>query len=60
MPDSSMESDWFRSPAQIETMLDGLQLLEPALMPLEQWWPSGPREPSPADPVAVGAVAYKP
>ena len=60
MRDSSMESGWFRSPEQVKAMLDELVLLEPGLVPLEQWWPSGPREPSPADPVAIGAVAYKP
>lgn len=58
--ESDMATGWFRSPEDIRRMLDGLELLEPGLVPLEAWWPSGPRTVSPADPVALGAVGYKP
>lgn len=58
--ESSFATGWFRTPDEILPMMDGLELIEPGLVPLEAWWPSGPREPSPADPVALGAVGYKP
>lgn len=58
--ESSFATGWFRSPDEIRRMTDGLTLIEPGMVPLEAWWPSGPREPSPADPVALGAVGYKP
>lgn len=57
---SSMGTGRFRSPDHIRAMLDGLQLLEPGLVPLEQWWPEGPLSTTAADEVAIGALAYKP
>lgn len=57
---SSMGTGRFRSPEHIRAMLDGLELLEPGLVPLERWWPEGPLSTSAADEVAVGALAYKP
>ena len=57
---SSMGTGRFRSPGDIRAMLDGLELLAPGLVPLEQWWPGGPLSITAADEVAIGALAYKP
>lgn len=51
-----------RSREKILAMLHGLQLLEPGLVPLADWWPDGPR-PGPLAPMqrlALGAVGQKP
>lgn len=58
--DSDFATGYFRSPTEIEAMTEGLELLEPGLVPLETWWPSGPRELSASDPVPLGGVGYKP
>ncbi|MDQ3762383.1 MAG: SAM-dependent methyltransferase [Actinomycetota bacterium] len=59
---SLMGSGWFRTHAEIEGMLAGLELVEPGLVRCVEWWPDGPRL-KPLDPVQyclVGAVGRKP
>jgi hypothetical protein len=34
---------WFRTMDQIRAMLPGLEVLEPGLVPIADWWPDGPR-----------------
>ncbi|MET0235731.1 MAG: SAM-dependent methyltransferase [Kibdelosporangium sp.] len=55
-------SGWFRPVNRIMDMLPGLELTEPGLVPLAEWWPDGPRaEPlAPMQRLLVGAVARKP
>jgi len=59
---SPMGSGAFRTRAQIESMLQGLELVEPGLELCADWWPDGPR----VKPLAsvsyciVGAVGRKP
>lgn len=52
----------FRSRAQIAALLDGLDVVEPGLTYLFEWWPDGPRVKPPADGdyMLLGAVARKP
>jgi SAM-dependent methyltransferase len=59
---SPMGSGWFRTPAEIESMFPGLELVEPGLVRCADWWPDGPQL-RPLDPVQhciVGAVGRKP
>jgi S-adenosyl methyltransferase len=51
-----------RTQRQIMAMLSGLEILEPGLVTLADWWPDGPRQRplSPAQRVLVGALARKP
>lgn len=59
---SMMGSGWFRTRADIEGMLPGLELIDPGLVPCVDWWPDGPRI-KPLEPVQhciVGAVGRKP
>jgi S-adenosyl methyltransferase len=59
---SPMGSGTFRTRAQIEAMLEGLDLVDPGLVLCADWWPDGPRV-KPMVPVQrciVGAVARKP
>lgn len=54
-------SNWFRSHDEILSFFDGLDLVEPGLVTLAEWWPEGPRR-GPLDRtrhLAVGAVARK-
>jgi S-adenosyl methyltransferase len=59
---SPMGSGSFRTRAQIESMLAGLELVEPGLVLCADWWPDGPRvKPlAPVQQCIVGAVGRKP
>jgi hypothetical protein len=59
---SPMGSGSFRTRAQIESMLAGLELVEPGLVLCADWWPDGPRvKPlAPVQECIVGAVGRKP
>lgn len=59
---SSMGSGRFRTRATIASYLEGLELVEPGLVKLHEWWPDGPRmDPLiPMDKVFLGGVARKP
>jgi hypothetical protein len=53
---------WFRTRAEIEGMLPGLELVEPGLVPCADWRPDCPQT-SPLDPVQrclLGALGHKP
>lgn len=59
---SPMGSGRFRTYSEIERYFDGLELVEPGLVVLEDWWPDGPRV-NPRDPVQrlmIGGVGRKP
>jgi hypothetical protein len=51
-----------RTPAEIESYLTGLEILEPGLVPVGDWWPEGPRlTPAlPIDFIGYGMVGRKP
>ena len=59
---SSMGSGWFRREEEILSYLGGLELVEPGLVKLHEWWPVGPRidELSRMDHALVVAVGRKP
>lgn len=59
---SSMGSGWFRTRAEILSFLEGMELVEPGLVKVHEWWPIGPRltELSWMDHSVVVAVARKP
>jgi hypothetical protein len=63
MVNSPMGTGLFRTRAQIEAMIPPeLEIVEPGLVLLADWWPDGPRlrELDPAQRCAVGMVARKP
>ena len=48
-----------RRPDQLASFFDGLDLIEPGVVPCPQWKPDAPAKP-PADPPAYCGVARKP
>jgi len=59
---SPMHSGWFRTRAEIEAMLAGLELVEPGLVRCADWWPDGPQL-KPLEPerrCTLGGVGRKP
>jgi len=59
---SSMESGRFRTREEISSYFEGLELVEPGLVKLHEWWPNGPRlKPfSPMEHSFLAGVARKP
>lgn len=59
---SSMGTGRFRTREEIMSYFDGLELLEPGLVLLADWWPEGPRiKPLPdSGHIALGGLARKP
>jgi SAM-dependent methyltransferase len=59
---SPLGSGWFRTRAEIESMLAGLELVEPGLTLCVDWWPDGPhlKPLEPAQHCIIGAVGRKP
>jgi S-adenosyl methyltransferase len=57
----AMGSGYFRTREEIQAYFDGLEMIEPGLVRLNEWWPDGPLlTPHPtADAVALGGVARK-
>lgn len=53
---------YFRSRPAILSFLDGLDLVDPGLVAVSDWWPDGPRlhAQDPVQRLALGAVARKP
>jgi hypothetical protein len=51
-----------RPRAEIETLFDGLEMVEPGLVALHEWWPAGPllRELPPIYHMILGGVGRKP
>jgi hypothetical protein len=60
--DAGLGSGFWRPREEIEAFFDGLEMVEPGLVPLHEWWPDGPRlcGPTPADQLILGGVARKP
>ncbi|MEY7974081.1 SAM-dependent methyltransferase [Saccharomonospora xinjiangensis] len=59
--EAGLGSGFWRERAQIEKLFVGLELLEPGLVRLDDWWPAGPRtrEPWPEENLMLGGVAVK-
>jgi hypothetical protein len=59
--DSSMGSGYFRTRAEIESYFGDLELIEPGVVPLHEWWPDGPklRPLTEVDQLCLGGVARK-
>ncbi|SFS55848.1 SAM-dependent methyltransferase [Saccharopolyspora flava] len=59
---SMMGSCFYRSRDEIQALFDGLEMIEPGLVHLFDWWPDGPRltEPSDGEYNLLGGVARKP
>ena len=59
---SPMGSGEFRTRAQLMTMLEGLDLVDPGLVDCTDWWPDGPqvRTKAPVQYCIAGAVGRKP
>ncbi|MFI6309147.1 SAM-dependent methyltransferase [Nocardia fusca] len=60
--EKGLGSGWFRTTEQILEYFCGLELIEPGLVQLDDWWPAGPplRPRYPEEQTMVGGVAYKP
>lgn len=58
---AGLGSGRFRSRAVIESYFAGLDLLEPGVVPLAEWWPSGPVRPpeNPEERLILGGVGRK-
>lgn len=56
-----MASCFYRSRDEIQSMFDGLEMIEPGLTHLHEWWPDGPQlgQPSHSDHLLLGGVARK-
>ncbi|WP_263247531.1 SAM-dependent methyltransferase [Saccharopolyspora rosea] len=59
---AGMKTGWWRPRQEILSYFEGLELLEPGLVPLVDWWPEGPltRERLDADELICGAIGRKP
>ena len=59
--DMGLGSGWYRTRDKHLEYFDGLELLPPGLVELDDWWPSGPRtrENLPEERVVIGGVGYK-
>ncbi|MBF6085156.1 SAM-dependent methyltransferase [Nocardia cyriacigeorgica] len=55
-------SGWYRTREEIAAYFGDLEMVEPGLVELDQWWPMGPpmREPYPEERLMLGGVARKP
>lgn len=62
MLEAGLDADHFRTREQIEALFPGVELIEPGLAVLQDWWPDGPRveEPLPVQRCILGAVGLKP
>ena len=60
--EKGLGSGWYRTSGQILEYFCGLELIEPGLVQLDEWWPAGPpvRPRYPEEQLMVGGVAYKP
>lgn len=57
----AMGSGYFRTREQIQAFFGDLEMVEPGLVELDDWWPDGPRlTHTVADKVALGGLARKP
>ena len=55
-------SGWYRSPDEIRGFFHDLEMVDPGLVQLDQWWPQGPPlgEKSPEEWLMIGGVGQKP
>lgn len=55
-------SGWYRTREEIAQFFGDLEILEPGLVELDDWWPAGPsvRPNLPEERVMLGGVGYKP
>lgn len=62
LQEDSMGTGWFRTREQIASYFDGLELVEPGITELYNWWPDGPEthERGQTDHLLIGAVGRKP
>lgn len=60
--DSSMGTGRYRTRAEIERFFDGLELLEPGIVEMDQWWPAGPQvgQPNLTQRLVLSGVGRKP
>lgn len=59
--ESDMGSGRWRTQAEVEAFFDGLQLLEPGVVPVAEWYPSGPPVGEPGvERLFSGGLGYKP
>ncbi|MGW6332596.1 SAM-dependent methyltransferase [Nocardia rhamnosiphila] len=59
--EGGLGSGWYRTREQIRSYFCGLELLEPGLVRLDDWWPSGPAvQARPPEALMLGGVGYKP
>lgn len=60
--DEAFGSGSYRSPERIRDLFGTLDLVEPGLTPLDEWWPSGPpiRAKSPEERLILGGLGRKP
>uniref|UniRef100_UPI001575A677 SAM-dependent methyltransferase n=1 Tax=Nocardia paucivorans TaxID=114259 RepID=UPI001575A677 len=54
-------SGWYRTTEQIAEYFANLEILEPGLVELDDWWPAGPptRTHYPEERLVLGGVGYK-
>lgn len=59
--ESDMGSGRWRTQGEVEALFEGLTLLEPGVVPVAEWWPSGPALGDPGvEQLLSGGVGYKP
>jgi len=60
--EKGLGSGWYRTRDEIEQYFGDLEILEPGLVELDDWWPAGPpvRTRLPEERVMLGGVGYKP
>jgi hypothetical protein len=60
--EAGLKTGWWRTREVVLSYFEGLEILEPGLVPLIDWWPEGPmlREVHDADYLIWGAVGRKP
>ncbi|WP_063127259.1 SAM-dependent methyltransferase [Nocardia fusca] len=59
--EQGLGSGWYRSREEIVSYFDGLELVDPGVVPVDEWWPSGPpRSPRTAEErLLLGGVGRK-
>lgn len=60
--EAGLGSGWYRSPARIREFFHSLEMVEPGLTPLGEWWPQGPpaRAEAPEEQLVLGGLGRKP
>ncbi|WP_040839557.1 SAM-dependent methyltransferase, partial [Nocardia brevicatena] len=60
--DKGLGSGWYRTTERIAEYFGDLEIIEPGLVELDDWWPAGPptRPRYPEERLAIGGVGVKP